>query len=159
MYWCGQQSSSTVSLWITPKRRSSASRLIAQVYYTLVDCNPQTLLLQFILDLSYKLFLHRYAAVGMIFFSNTSRRAIFTFCGSRASCYACYSWPSFDLPQAALQYVMYFQLSGQRHTCTRWPRIGDAKKAYTKNDSPWATLDRGGVDVYDCLILVLYHLQ
>jgi len=93
------------------------------------------------------------------FFSDTLRRAIFTFCGSRASCYACYSWPSFDLPQAALQYVMYFQLSGQRHTCTRWPRIGDAKKAYTKNDSPWATLDRGGVDVYDCLILVLYHLQ
>jgi len=45
-----------------------ASRLIAQVYYTLVDCNPQTLLLQFILDLSYKLFLHRYAAAGMIFF-------------------------------------------------------------------------------------------
>jgi len=61
--------SSTVGVWITPM-------LNAQVYYklTLVDCNPLTPLLRFVLDLSYKLFLHCYAAVGRIS-TDTSRRA------------------------------------------------------------------------------------
>ena len=44
-------------------RRSSASWLNAQVYCTLVDCNSLTPLLRFVFDLSYKLFLHCYAAV------------------------------------------------------------------------------------------------
>jgi len=43
-------------------RRSSASWLNAQVYYTLVDSNPLIPLLQFVLDVSYKSFLHCYAA-------------------------------------------------------------------------------------------------
>jgi len=55
-------------------RRSSASWLNAHVYYTLVDCNPLTLLLRFALDLSYKLFLYCYAAVGKNS-TDTSRRA------------------------------------------------------------------------------------
>jgi len=55
-------------------RRSSASWLNAQVYYTFVDCNPLTLLLRFALDLSYKLFLYCYAAVGKNS-TDTSRRA------------------------------------------------------------------------------------
>jgi len=46
-------------------RRSSALWLNAQVYYMLVDCNPLTPLLRFVLDLSYKSFLH--AAVDNIF--------------------------------------------------------------------------------------------
>ena len=37
-----------------------------QVYYTLDECSPLTPLLLFVLDLSYKLFLHCYAAVGNI---------------------------------------------------------------------------------------------
>ena len=52
------------------QRRSSESWLDAQVYYTLVDCNLLTPLLRFALDLSYKLFLHCYAAVGKSFLSN-----------------------------------------------------------------------------------------
>jgi len=43
--------------------------------YTLVDCNPVTPLLRVVLDLSYKLFLHCYAAVGKIL-TDTSRRAV-----------------------------------------------------------------------------------
>jgi len=54
-------STSTVSLLITP---TTVKRVVAQVYYTLVDRNPLTPLLRFFLDLSYKLFLHCYAAVG-----------------------------------------------------------------------------------------------
>jgi len=38
----------------------------------LVDCNPLTPLLRFVLDLSYKLSLHCYAAVGKIL-TDTSR--------------------------------------------------------------------------------------
>jgi len=34
------------------------------MYKSLVDCIPLIPLLQFVLDLSYKLFLHYYAAVG-----------------------------------------------------------------------------------------------
>ena len=45
-------------------RRLSASWLIVQVYYTLVYCKPLTPLLRFVLDSSYKLYLHCYAAVG-----------------------------------------------------------------------------------------------
>ena len=48
---------------------------VHKVYYTLVDCNPLTLLLRFILDLSYKLFLHCCAAVGKIL-TDISRRAV-----------------------------------------------------------------------------------
>jgi len=57
VYWCDQQTRrrSACGLHL---RRSSASWLNAQVYYTLVDCNPLTPLLRFVLDLSYKLFLH-----------------------------------------------------------------------------------------------------
>ena len=73
MYWCGQQTRrrSTCGLHL---RRSSASWLNAKVYYTLVDCKLMTPLLRFVLDLSYKLFLHCYAAVGKIL-TDTSRRA------------------------------------------------------------------------------------
>jgi len=55
-------------------RRSIASWLNAQVYYTLVDCNPLTPLLRFVPDLSYKLFLHCYAAVGKIFYWHIASR-------------------------------------------------------------------------------------
>jgi len=46
MYWCDQQTRrrSACGLHL---RRSSASWLNAQVYYTLVDCNPLTPLLRF----------------------------------------------------------------------------------------------------------------
>ena len=58
-------------------RRSSASWLNAQVYYTLVDCNPLTplSLLRYVLDLSIKLFLQCYAVVGKKS-TDTSRRAV-----------------------------------------------------------------------------------
>jgi len=56
-------------------RRSRASWLNAQVYYTLVDCNPLTPLLRFVLDLSYKLLVHCYAAVGKNS-TEMSRRAV-----------------------------------------------------------------------------------
>jgi len=70
------KNSSTVSLLITHNvRRSSASWLNTLVYYTLVDCNPLTALLRFVLDLSYKLFLHCYAAVGKIL-TDISLRAV-----------------------------------------------------------------------------------
>ena len=39
----------------------------------LVDCNPLTPLLPFVLDLSYKSFLHCYAAVGKILTDSASR--------------------------------------------------------------------------------------
>jgi len=63
VYWCDQQTRrrSACGLHL---RRSKASWLNAQVYYTLVDCNLLTPLLRFVLDLSYKLFLHCCAAVG-----------------------------------------------------------------------------------------------
>ena len=62
----------TVTLPVT----LSASRLNAQVYYTLVDYNPLIpLLFQFVLDLLYKLSLHCCAAVGKIL-SDTWRRAV-----------------------------------------------------------------------------------
>ena len=41
--------------------------------YALVDCNPLTPLFRFVLDLSYKYFLHCYAAVGKIL-TDASRR-------------------------------------------------------------------------------------
>ena len=47
----------------------------AQVYYTLVDCNPLIPLLRSVLDLSYKLFIHCCAAVGTVL-TDTSRRAV-----------------------------------------------------------------------------------
>jgi len=55
-YWCDQQTRrrSACGLHL---RQSSASWLNEQVCYTLVDCNPLTPLLRFVLDL-YKLFLH-----------------------------------------------------------------------------------------------------
>jgi len=64
----------TVSLWITP---TTAKHVVAEYtsFYTLVDCNPLTPLLWFVLDLSFKLFLHCYAAVGKIS-TDTSRRAV-----------------------------------------------------------------------------------
>ena len=66
---------STASLWLH-LRRSSASWLHRHVYYTLVCCIPQTLLYtSTFLDLSYKLFLHCYAAVGKNS-TDTSRRAV-----------------------------------------------------------------------------------
>ena len=46
-----------------------------KVYYTLVDCNPLTPLLRFVLDLSYQLFLHCCAAVGKTL-TDTARRAV-----------------------------------------------------------------------------------
>jgi len=54
-YWCDQQTRrrSACGLHL---RQSSASWLNEQVCYTLVDCNPLTPLLRFVLDL-YKLFL------------------------------------------------------------------------------------------------------
>jgi len=62
----------TVTLPVT----LSASRLNAQVYYTLVDYNRLIpLLFQFVLDLLYKLSLHCCAAVGKIL-SDTWRRAV-----------------------------------------------------------------------------------
>ena len=67
--------SSTVSLWITPIWRSNASWMNAKVYYTFVECNPITQLLRLVLDLSYKLFPHCYAATGEIL-TDTSRRAV-----------------------------------------------------------------------------------
>jgi len=65
MCWCGQhtrwQSASGLHLWWL-----SASWLNAQVYYTLVFCNPLTPLLRFVPNLSFSLFLHCYTAVGKI---------------------------------------------------------------------------------------------
>ena len=46
-----------------------------KVYNTLVDCNRLTSLLRFVLDLSYKSFLHCHGAVGKIL-TDTSRRAV-----------------------------------------------------------------------------------
>ena len=43
--------------------------------HKLVDCNPLTPLLQFVLDLSYKLYLHCYASVDKNL-TDTSRRAV-----------------------------------------------------------------------------------
>jgi len=61
VYRCYQRRRSACGLHL---RWSSASWLNAQVYYTLVDCNPLTPLLRFVSDLLYKLYLHCYAAVG-----------------------------------------------------------------------------------------------
>jgi len=60
VHWCGQRTRrrSACGLHL---RRSSASWLNAQVYYTLVDCNPLNPLLRYVLDLSYKLVLHCYS--------------------------------------------------------------------------------------------------
>jgi len=60
VHWCGQRTRrrSACGLHL---RRSSASWLNAQVYYTLVDCNPLIPLLRYVLDLSYKLVLHCYS--------------------------------------------------------------------------------------------------
>jgi len=72
LYWCDQETlrGSACGLHL---RRWSAPWLNAQVYYfTLVDCNPQTPLLRFVLDFN-KLFLHCYAAAGKIL-TDTSRR-------------------------------------------------------------------------------------
>jgi len=67
-------------------QRSSASWLNAQVYFTLVDCNPLTPLLRFVLDLLYKLFLHCYAAVGTILTDTSwTHRVAWFISGSRAS--------------------------------------------------------------------------
>jgi len=46
-----------------------------RVYYTLVDCNPLTPLLRFVLDLFYDLLLHCLAAVGKILIG-TSRHTV-----------------------------------------------------------------------------------
>ena len=46
-----------------------------KVYYTSIDCNPLILLLVFLVDLSYDLFLHCCAAVGKSL-TDTSRRAV-----------------------------------------------------------------------------------
>ena len=76
VYWCGQQTSSTVELANRladhTTRASSASWLNS---HTLVDCNPLSSLLRFVLDLSYKLFLRCYVAVGKVL-TDTSRRAV-----------------------------------------------------------------------------------
>ena len=82
-HWCNQQTRrrSACGLHL---QRSSASWLNAHVYYTLVNCNPLTPLLRFVLDLLYKLFLHCCAAVGKIFF--LIRRVARSVCDSRASC-------------------------------------------------------------------------
>jgi len=53
----------------------SAPWLNAQVCYMLIDCNPLTPLLWFVMDLSYRLFLHCYAAVWKNS-TETSRRAV-----------------------------------------------------------------------------------
>jgi len=86
-----------VSVLLQTRRRSScglhlqrprASWRRAQVYYRpmFVDCNPLTLLLRFVLDLSYKLFRHCCATVGNIL-SHTLRRAVRL--RFSASCYVC----------------------------------------------------------------------
>ena len=62
---------STVSFWITP---TTVERVVAKCTSLLVDCNALTPFLRFVLDLSYKLFLHCYLAVGKIL-NDTSHRA------------------------------------------------------------------------------------
>jgi len=46
------------------------------MYKSLVDCIPLIPLLQFVLDLSYKLFLHYYAAVGKNLTENCVVRSV-----------------------------------------------------------------------------------
>ena len=74
-YWCDQQTRrrSACGLHL---RWSTASCLNAQVCYTLVDCNLLTPLHRFVLDLSYKLFLRCYAAVGYILSRHIALRAV-----------------------------------------------------------------------------------
>jgi len=52
------------SLRITPTTVERVVAWMHKVYYTLVDCNPVTPLLRFVLDSLYNLFLHRCAAVS-----------------------------------------------------------------------------------------------
>ena len=73
--WCGQQNSSTVELVDHTYDGRARRGWMHEVYYMLVDCNPLTPLLRFVLYLSYKLFLHCCAAVGKIL-TDTSRRAV-----------------------------------------------------------------------------------
>jgi len=80
VYRCYKRQRSACGLHL---RRSSASWLNEQVYYTSVYCNPLNPLLRFVLDLSYKLYLHYYAAVDII---RLTRRVARSFCDSRASC-------------------------------------------------------------------------
>jgi len=61
-----------LSLWIIRSYDGRARRSCMHMLQ-LVDCNPLTPLLRFVLDLSYKLFLHCYAAVGKI---GTLRHAV-----------------------------------------------------------------------------------
>jgi len=60
------------SLRITPTTVERVVAWMHKVYYTLVDCNPVTPLLRFVLDSLYNLFLHCCAAVS----TDTSRRAV-----------------------------------------------------------------------------------
>jgi len=60
---------STVSLWSASWLNARVYHTLwlnARVYHTLVDCNPLTPLLRFVLDLLYKLYLHCCAAVSKI---------------------------------------------------------------------------------------------
>ena len=78
VYWCDQQKSVVDGQLVDYTYDGRARRgwmRNAQVYYTLVDCNPLIPLLRSVLDLSYKLFIHCCAAVGMVL-TNTSRRAV-----------------------------------------------------------------------------------
>jgi len=74
VYWRDQQTRRQSACGLH-QRQSSTSWLNAQAYYMLVSCNPLTTLLWFVLDLSYRLFLHCYSAVGKIL-TDTLCRAV-----------------------------------------------------------------------------------
>jgi len=93
-------------------RRSSASGLNAQVYYTLVDCNLLTPLLRFAMDLSYKLFPHCCAAVGKVFHWHMTSRG----------------------PSEVAELLVFLVIFGQTHTHTDTHKHTD-KSHYNESNS------------------------
>ena len=73
--WCGRLNSSTVELVDHTYEGRAPRDWIHTVCYSLIDCNPLTPLLRFILDLLQNLFLRCCAAVGKIL-TGKSRRAV-----------------------------------------------------------------------------------
>ena len=73
--WCGRLNSSTVELVDHTYEGRAPRDWIHTVCYSLIDCNPLTPLLRFILDLLQNLFLRCCAAVDKIL-TGKSRRAV-----------------------------------------------------------------------------------
>jgi len=96
MYRCYQRTRQRSACWLH-LRRWSAPWLNAQVYYTLVDCNLLTPLLQFAMDLSYKLFPHCCAAVGKVFHWHMTSRG----------------------PSEVAELLVFLVIFGQTHTHTQ----------------------------------------